>query len=408
MARKTTKDRNEELKKEGKRLHFFGLKLRMYPLHSQETYFNRTIGSARFTYNFYLNEKMEVYKETGQSLSYSVFKKAFNQLKDHPYYNFLKEPDKFALESAMENVDDAFERFFKGQNRYPRRKKKHAAKQSYTTKSTNNNIKLDIEKQKIQLPKAGWVPVRLSAKHRKMFAEDGFPGKIQTATITRHSSGQWFVSLKIEQVLPIQPKIEISNFEEAATGCDLGITHFLITSDGEKIENPRYLNRSLKHLASLQKQLSKKKKGSKNFAKAKRKVAKLHLKITNQRKDFLHKISRQLVNENQVIVLEDLNVKGMVKNKKLARHISDVSWSTFKTLLSYKCGWEGKYLILVDRFFPSSKQCGGCGEKNVMLTLSERIWACSSCGQEHDRDINAAKNIKKEGLRLLQEELATA
>ncbi|WP_046133224.1 helix-turn-helix domain-containing protein, partial [Bacillus thermotolerans] len=117
MARKTTKDRNEELKKEGKRLHFFGLKLRMYPLHSQETYFNRTIGSARFTYNFYLNEKMEVYKETGQSLSYSVFKKAFNQLKDHPYYNFLKEPDKFALESAMENVDDAFERFFKGQNR---------------------------------------------------------------------------------------------------------------------------------------------------------------------------------------------------------------------------------------------------------------------------------------------------
>ena len=262
-------------------------------------------------------------------------------------FSWLKKADKFALESALEAVDDAFTRFFNGQNRFPRFKSKRKSEQGYTTKETNGNIKLDIENQTVQLPKLGKVKVHLSKKHRQIFQENGFNGKIKTATIKYHSSGQYYVSLKIEEIIPFHKEMDFSQTpQNQIIGLDLGLNHFYIDSNGKKVENPQFLKENLKKLAKLQRQLKNKKIGSSNYKKLQRKISKLHLHIANMRKDFLHKESRKLVNENQVIVLEDLNVKGMIKNKKLARSIADVSWSMFKTFLSYKADWANKKVIM--------------------------------------------------------------
>lgn len=401
--RKTVEQRNKDLKQDGLKLHHYGLKLRAIVTPEQLEKFIQFAGCARFTYNFYLNEKQEVYRETGETLKYGEFKKAFNGLKDHSEFLWLKQPDKFVLECAMEQVDDAFDRFFKGQNKYPKFKFKHNSKQSFSTKSTNGNIKLDVEKQMVKLPKIGWVKVKFSKKQRKLFQENGFYGQIKGATVSIHSSGQVHISLKIEEVIPLKTEIDWSSIsDDQIIGCDLGLTHFLIDSNGNKIENSRYLKKYLFNLGKLQRQLKNKKKGSSNYKKLQRKIAKLHLKISNIRKDFLHQQSRKLVKENQVIVLEDLNVKGLIKNKKLARSIADVSWSTFVTFVTYKAVWDNKKVIIIDRFFASSKQCNGCKEKNKLLSLSDRIWVCPNCGIELDRDENAAKNIKEEGIRVLR------
>lgn len=406
--RKTIKQRNEELAKENKKIRNYGLKFRAFSTPKQHEQIIQTIGCARFTFNFFLGERQEVYHETKETLRSGEFKQSFNALKDHPMFNWLKKVDKFALECALEQVDDAFDRFFKGQNRYPKFRSKHKSKQSYSTKETNGNIALDFEKEQIKLPKLGWVNVKLSKKQRRLFKEQGFNGKIKGATVTVHSSGQTHISLKIEEVVPIENDIDWSLVSaENIMGCDLGLTHFLIDSNGNKIENPRYLKQYLKKLATLQRQLKNKKKGSSNYKKLQHNVAKLHLKISNLRKDFLHKQSRKLVNENQVIVLEDLNVKGLIKNKKLARSIADVSWSTFVTFVSYKAIWDNKKVVLINRFFASSKQCNGCKEKHTLLSLSDRIWVCPSCGAEHDRDRNAANNIKEEGIRILRTPVAS-
>ena len=241
-----------------------------------------------------------------------------------------------------------------------------------------------------------------------MFKQDGFKGKIKGATVTIHGSDQIHISLKVEEVVPMEPEINWATVPvDKIIGCDLGLMHFLIDSDGRKIENPKFLKVYLNKLAKLQRQLKNKKKSSSNYKKMQQKIANLHLKIANTRKDFLHKQSRKLVNENQVIALEDLNVKGMIKNRKLARSITDVSWSNFVTLVSYKAKWAHKKVVLIDRFFASSKQCNGCGKKNTMLSLSDREWICPNCGTKCDRDINAAKNIKEEGIRILREQLVS-
>ncbi|CAH2716800.1 IS200/IS605 family transposase ISEfa4 [Neobacillus rhizosphaerae] len=236
-----------------------------------------------------------------------------------------------------------------------------------------------------------------------MFQENGINAKIKSATVKYHSSGQYYVSLKCEKNVQLEEEIDWSSVpDDQIIGLDLGLTHFYIDSNGKKVENPNYLKESLIKLAKLQRQLKNKKIGSSNYKKLQKKIAKLHLHIANKRKDFLHKESRKLVNENQVIMLEDLNVKGLIKNKKLARSIADVSWSMFKTYISYKAAWDNKKVVLVDRFFASSKQCNECHEKNTLLSLSDRFWVCPKCGTLQDRDINAAKNIKEEGIRLLR------
>lgn len=404
MARKTTKQRNEELIKTGKKLRHYGLKLRLEPSDKQRQAIHQNIGNARFTFNFYLSEKLEVYRLTKETLHYGEFKKSFIGLKDHPYFSWLAKSDKFALECAMEQVDDAFTRFFKGQNKFPKYKSKHQSKQSYSTKATNGNIKLDVENRTVQLPKVGKVKVRFSKKLRNQYLEHGLDGKIKAATINYHSSGQYYVSLKMEKEIKLEHESDFSKVPDSQIiGLDLGLHHFLIDSNGEKINNPHYLKNSLKKLAKRQRRLKNKKIGSLNYKKHQQKIRKLHLHIANQRKDFLHQTSRRIINDNQVIILEDLNVKGMIKNKKLSRSISDVGWGMFKSYVTYKAEWENKKVVLIDRFYPSSKECGHCMEKNIFLSLSDRIWICPNCGKEHDRDINAANNIKKEGIRILHE-----
>src|SRR6478672_8939702 len=223
MARKSTKQRNEELAKEGKQLRHYGLNLRMEPRRFQQKQIHQTIGNARFTHNFYLSERKEVYQLTGETLTYGEFKKAFNNLKDHPYFSWLKKSDKFALECAMEQVDDAYERFFNGQNGFPKFKSKHTSKQSYTTKETNGNIKLNIEKETVQLPKLGEVKVRFSKKHWKILQENGLKGKIKSATITYHSSGQYYVSLKLEEIVDLESPLDFSLIPyEQIIGLDMG------------------------------------------------------------------------------------------------------------------------------------------------------------------------------------------
>ncbi|HDR8085992.1 RNA-guided endonuclease TnpB family protein [Bacillus cereus] len=402
---KTIEERNKELALIGKKLQLYGLKMRVYPNKKQTEFFNQTIGCARFTFNFYFQEKQEIYQATGQTLSYVTFKKSFNALKKHPAFSWLKHADKFALENAMMNLDDAYKRFFKGEVKFPKRKKKHSAKQSYTTNITNGNIKLNVENNTVQLPKAGEVSCKIDKKVRKQLLENGLQGTIKSATVTRHSDGTFFVSLKIEEIVDIKPTIDVTQIsDEDIVAGDLGLTHFIILSDGTKIENPRYYQKQLKKLAKMQRKLSKMKKGSNNYIKQRKKIAKLHLHITNMRRDFLHKVSRKLVDENQVIVLENLNVKNMIRNKKLAKSIQDVGWGMFKTFVTYKAEWVNKHVVLVDTFFPSSKLCNGCKTKNTLLSLNEREWVCPSCGEKHDRDQNAALNIKEEGIRLLKEQ----
>jgi putative transposase len=406
MARvKTIDERNKELAPQGLKLKRYALKVRAVPTIKQIEYFNQTIGCSRFTYNFYLNEKKEVYQNTGKTLDYATFKKSFNKLKTHPYFTWLKTPDKFALENAMMNVDKAFKNFFEGRTGFPKIKRKHSSKQSYTTNVTNGNIRLEVEKRMVRLPKAGDVAVRMNKKQRELFSS--FQGRITSATVSRHSSGQYYISLSLEEIVTLENKPSIDHISpDQIIACDLGLTHFLITSNGEKIENPRYYQSCLVNLAKMQRKLKNMKIGSSNYKKQQKKIAKLHLHIKNMRHDFLHKVSHKLVSENQVIILEDLNVKGMIQNKRLAKSISDVGWGTFKQYVTYKVNWENKHVVLIDRFFPSSKLCNGCKEKHVHLSLSDRVWVCPNCGRTCDRDHNASLNLKEEGFKQLKKQVA--
>lgn len=406
MAKRlTTKEKNNNLKEEGKELSHFGLVLRLYPNEEQRVLINKTIGSARLVFNMYLSERQDFYSDTGKTLSVRKYRQeTLVPMKNTDKYAFLKEVDKFALESSLIHVNDSYTRFFNGQNKFPTFKSKHKSRKSYTTEFTNNNI--EVLDDFVKLPKLGLVkfnrPKKLGQNLSNAISKEAM---IKKATISE-KAGNYYVSLLCEEVIDIIAPLEISDIDlKKITGIDLGLTDFATITNGnisEKFTNPKYLKKSEEKLAKLQRKLSKKEKGSNNFIKAKEKVAKAHMDITNQRIDFAHQLSRKLVNENQVIIVEDLNIKGMVKNKNLAKAISDAGWSRFITFLGYKLEKEGKHLVKVDRWFASSRLCSHCNEKNIMLTLNEREWVCSSCGTNLDRDINAAINIRQEGIRLLQ------
>jgi putative transposase len=330
-----------------------------------------------------------------------------NPLKKKKDFEFLKEVDKFALEAALENVEDAYSRFFKHQTKFPRFKSKKVAKKSYTTKFTNDNITVDIDRAVIKLPKLKEVLFAVPKRNKtnnKILNIAKETTKITKAIISQKGT-RYYVSLTIEEVVPLIKKLELENIDHSKIlGLDLGLRDFIIASNGRddfKIGNPKFLRKSENKLIKLQKKLPKKIEGSKNYLKAKERLNLIHSKVANQRKDFMHKLSRKLVNENQVIVVEGLNIKGMIKNHKLAKSISDAGWNKFTTYLKYKLEWQCKQLVKIDRFFASSKLCNHCGTKNIMLTLSDREWKCSKCNTNHDRDINASLNIRDEGMRLL-------
>lgn len=353
-------------------------KYKLKPTEEQIVLLNKHIGASRFIYNLALETKQIAYVGNKHNLSCFELHSQLVDLKDE--LPWLKELNSQSLQQAITNLDKAYTAFFKGQNSFPKFKKK--------TNGGSFNIpqRVIVENGKLFIPKftkKNGIDIIL---HRP------FKGEIRQATISRTPAGKYFVSILCETSEQNKAKYKIK--EETTIGIDLGIKDFAITSNGEVFENPKYLKKAQEKLKYVQRKYSKNK-----GKRTKQRLALLHEKVTNKRKDFLHKLSTKLVRENQTICLENLNVSGMVKNHNLAQVISDASWSTFVTMLEYKAEWRGTNILRIGRFEPSSKTCSNCGNINKELTLKDREWTCVGCNTKHDRDVNAAINIKNFSLR---------
>lgn len=352
-------------------------KYRLYPNADQEKLIKQTMGCARLVYNLALQVKIDTYKANGVNITAYELCRQLTELKQ--YYEWMRQVDSQALQASVKKVDVTFKNFFRGSG-YPKFKSK-TGRQSF--QCPNNTRKIDFENELLSIPKIFNIPVKVSRT---------FEGKIKTITISQETTGKYFASILVDNEKDLPTKNLI--IESASIGIDVGIKDFAVLSDGTKISNPRHLKNRLKRLKCLQRRASRKKKGSNNRKKAVKKLALHHEKITNTRKDFLHKLSTSITKKYDTVCVEKLAVKNMVKNHKLAQAISDVGWATFITYCKYKQDWKGGNLLELPTFQASTKPCNDCGATNNTLTLSDREWTCANCGSHHDRDINAAKNIK--------------
>ncbi|QTH43310.1 IS200/IS605 family element transposase accessory protein TnpB [Cohnella sp. LGH] len=358
-------------------LHHRAYKYRIYPNQEQERLIQRTFGCSRFVFNHFLTLWNETYAATGKGLSYHSCATGLPALKKQ--FEWLREVDSIALQSAVRHVSDAFGRFWSKQNRAPRYKNRKHPVQGYTTRCTNDNI--EVIGNQLKLPKLGLIRF---ANSRPL------EGRILSATVRRNPAGKYFVSLVCEA--EIKPLPEVSG----DIGIDLGLKTYAVCSDGSSIENPKVYRKYERRLAHWQRRMARRRKDGANWHKAKLKVARIHEKIAYSRGDFLHKVTTKLIRENQTISIETLRVANMLKNPKLAKSISDASWSEFTRLLMYKSEWYGRALKFAPAFAPTSQMCHRCGKKHpAVKDMTLRQWICPSCHTVHDRDENAARNIKQ-------------
>ena len=359
-----------------------GFNIRIYPNKEQQILIDKTFGCTRYIYNFMLNLKQKLYEFYGISLNYNQMSKILTELKKQKFW--LQEPDKCSLQCSIKDLDNAYLNLFSGAG-FPNFKSRRG-KNSYRT---NDKLKLDQDNKMIRIPKVGWIKFRDKTNFNGLT-------KINNITISKTASGKYFASISAEVDIPAFAKTKKS------CGVDLGLKDFCILNDGTKFENPKFLVNNEKRLRLLQKSLDRKVYGSKNYEKARIKLAKFHEYIVNCRKDYLHKISTFLVKNYDIVCAETLQVKNMLKNHKLAKAIQDVSWYEFCRQLEYKCLWHDKKFVRINTYFASSQLCSNCGYKNTDIkNLDIREYDCPECGVHHDRDINAAINILNEGLKLL-------
>ena len=361
----------------------------LYPDDKQRELIEKTFGCCRYVYNRFLNERLLAYWKEGKNLSYTEQCRKLTILKGEPETEWLKEVDSTALQNSLENLQNAYDNFFRSLKKGPKKgrprfKKKHQSSQSYQSTNNSNSIRMEGDR-KMLLPKLGEVSCRFGRLPK---------GRILSATVRREADGTYAVTVMSEEPRPEQMKKTGKN-----TGIDLGIRTLAVTSEGTEYKNPKTYDRNLKKLIRAQRKLSRKTKDSRNGEKQRILVAKIHAKIRNQRQDAIHKMTHELVKENDVICMEDLDVKELLQTR-LAKEVTDASFGEIRRQLEYKTEWYGKQLVITDRWYPSSQMCSGCGTVNRNVKdLKIRRWRCPVCKEMHDRDINAAENILNEGLK---------
>ena len=356
-------------------------RFRFYPTPEQEQILARTFGCARFAYNYMLRLRTDAWFERRERVGYHETSAALTALKKTPEHAWLNEVSSVPVQQSLRHLQTAFANFFAKRARYPQFKRKDGPQSAEYTSSA---FKWDGESLKLAKMDAP-LAIRWSRQIPKA-------AKVTTVTVSRDAAGRYFASLLCDDAVAPKP------VAQGKVGIDLGLTHFAIFSSGEKVAAPNTFRKNETKLAKLQRRLAKKQKGSNRRLKAKLKVARLHAKIVDSRRDFLHKLSTRLINENQVIAVESLSVSNMQKNRYLSKSISDASWSEFLRQLKYKAKWYGRELVGIDRWYPSSKRCSDCGYTMPKMPLNVRQWTCPECGSIHDRDVNAARNVLAAGL----------